>query len=67
MNLRPKTSLPLPNCKFMYFGKSKDDRGLAAVGDGKIVCAVWVRIMNDYGHIDDDKPNKSVRYYDDDS
>ena len=34
------------------FGK-KDDYALLAIADGKPVGAVWSRIMNDYGHIDD--------------
>ncbi len=36
------------------FGKKKDDIGFVAEVGGKTVGAVWVRIMNDYGHIDDD-------------
>lgn len=33
------------------FGTSKDDFALVAEIERKIVGAVWVRIMNDYGHI----------------
>lgn len=36
------------------FGALKDDFALAAEIEGKIVGAVWVRIMNDYGHINDE-------------
>lgn len=45
------------------FGKQKDDKGLVAEVDGKIVGAVWVRIMNDYGHIDDKTPSFSISIY----
>lgn len=47
------------------FGKKPDDRCLAAVADGNIVGAVWVRIMNDYGHIDDDTPSFAISLYKD--
>lgn len=33
------------------FGKKKDDIGLCAEVDKKAVGAIWVRIMDDYGHI----------------
>ena len=33
--------------------------------DGKIVGAVWVRIMNDYGHIDDETPSFAISLYKD--
>lgn len=40
-----------------HFGEWKDDRGLVAEADGKIAGAVWVRIMDDYGHVDDETPS----------
>lgn len=45
------------------FGESKDDLGLVAEDNGKIVGAVWVRIMNDYGHIDDETPSLAISLY----
>ncbi len=45
------------------FGELKDDRGLVAEVDGKIVGAVWVRIMNDYGHIDNETPSLAISLY----
>lgn len=45
------------------FGKEKDDIGLVADVDGKIVGAVWVRIMNDYGHVDDTTPSFAISLY----
>ena len=45
------------------FGKLPDDRCLVAEVDGKIVGAVWTRIMNDYGHIDDQTPSLAISLY----
>lgn len=45
------------------FGKKPDDRCLAAVADGKIVGAVWVRIMEDYGHVDGETPSFAISLY----
>lgn len=47
------------------FGKQKDDHCLAAECDGKIIGACWVRIMNDYGHIDDETPSFAISLYED--
>lgn len=45
------------------FGKNKGDIGLVAELNDKIVGAVWVRIMNDYGHIDNDTPSFAISLY----
>lgn len=45
------------------FGALKDDFALVAEIEGKIVGAVWVRIMNDYGHIDDETPSLAISLY----
>ena len=45
------------------FGKSPDDHCLVAETDGKIVGAVWTRIMNDYGHIDNETPSFAISLY----
>lgn len=45
------------------FGRSKDDRCLVAEDDGMIVGAAWVRIMNDYGHIDGKTPSFAISLY----
>ncbi len=47
------------------FGKKKDDIGLFAEVDERVVGAVWVRIMNDYGHIDNDTPSFAISLYKD--
>lgn len=44
------------------FGK-EDDWCLAAEMKEKIVGAVWVRIMNDYGHVDDETPSFAISLY----
>ena len=45
------------------FGKREGDIGLVAEVDNKIVGAVWVRIMNDYGHIDNETPSFAISLY----
>ncbi len=42
------------------FGKHKGDHCLAAETDNKIIGACWVRIMDDYGHIDDKTPSFAI-------
>ncbi|MDO4776448.1 MAG: GNAT family N-acetyltransferase [Cardiobacteriaceae bacterium] len=41
------------------FGKKNDVCYVAEV-EGKIIGAVWTRIVNDYGHIDDETPSLSI-------
>lgn len=45
------------------FGTKTGDIGLVAVVEGKIIGAVWARIMNDYGHIDNDTPSLAISLY----
>ncbi len=61
----PKTIITSPELQVYVerFGESKDDWGLAAEVDGKIVGAVWVRTMNDYGHIDNETPSLAISLY----
>lgn len=42
------------------FGASKADFALVAEVEQKIVGAVWVRIIHDYGHIDDETPSLAI-------
>ena len=44
-------------------GELKDDFALVAEVEKKVVGAVWVRIMNDYGHIDDKTPSLAISLY----
>ena len=45
------------------FGKKADDRCLVAEVDGKVVGAVWTRVMNDYGHIADGIPSLAISLF----
>lgn len=45
------------------FGKEKDDIGLVVEVGTEVVGAVWVRIMDDYGHIDDVTPSLAISLY----
>lgn len=58
----PKSIINQPELQVYIadFGKKKDDMGLVAEVDKKAVGAVWVRIMNDYGHIDNDTPSFAI-------
>ncbi len=47
------------------FGKKNGDMCMVAEIDNKIIGAVWGRIMNDYGHIDDKTPSLAVSVYSD--
>ena len=44
-------------------GKEAYDRCLVAQVDGKVVGAVWTRIMNDFGHVADGVPSLAVSLY----
>lgn len=45
------------------FGSYKDDNCLVAESNNKVVGACWTRIMNDYGHIDNDTPSLAISLY----
>ena len=47
------------------FGKKADDRCLVAEVDGKVIGAVWTRVMDDYGHIADGIPSLAISLYKD--
>ena len=47
------------------FGTKADDRCLVAEVSGKVVGAVWTRVMNDYGHIADGIPSLAISLYKD--
>ena len=63
----PKSIINQPELQVYIadFGKKKDDMGLIAEVGKKAVGAVWVRIMNDYGHIDNDTPSFAISLYKD--
>ncbi len=45
------------------FGERQGDLALVAEADGKAVGAVWARIMDDYGHIDNETPSLAISLY----
>lgn len=61
----PKNIITSPELQVYVerFGELKDDWGLVAEVGGNIIGAVWVRIMNDYGHIDDETPSLAISLY----
>ena len=64
MEKPPKAIIEQPELQVYIadFGKS-DDWCLVAEVKEKIVGAVWVRIMNDYGHIDNETPSFAISLY----
>ena len=60
-----RSIIELPELVIYYenFGNGPADNCLAAEVDGKVVGAVWTRIMNDYGHVDDDTPSFAISLY----
>lgn len=61
----PKSIINSPELQVYVadFGTQKHDKALLAEIDDKPVGAVWVRIMNDYGHIDDETPSLAISLY----
>lgn len=61
----PREVIDLPELKIYIedFGTKKDDYCLVADYDGKVVGAVWTRIMHDYGHVDDATPSLAISLY----
>ncbi len=45
------------------FGTQKGDICFVAEVEEKVVGAVWVRIMNDYGHVEDGVPSFAISLY----
>ena len=54
-----------PDLKIYYegFGEGEADYCFVADDDGKVVGAVWTRIMNDYGHVDDEIPSFAISLF----
>ncbi|MBD5097329.1 MAG: GNAT family N-acetyltransferase [Lachnospiraceae bacterium] len=64
MDKPPKSIIEQPELQIYIedFGKA-DDLCLVVETKEKIVGAVWTRIMNDYGHIDDETPSFAISLY----
>ena len=54
-----------PELKIYYenFGTGRADHCILAEEEGKVVGAAWTRIMNDYGHVDDETPSFAISLY----
>lgn len=61
----PKSIINQPDLQVYIrdFGKEKDDICFVAEADGKVIGAVWVRDMSDYGHIADGVPSFAISLY----
>ncbi len=61
----PKSIINQPDLQVYIkdFGTEKDDICFVAEVSGKVVGAVWVRDMNDYGHIADGVPSFAISLY----
>ena len=58
----PKSIIDLPELQVYIrdFGQRKDDLCFLAEVKGLPVGAVWTRVMNDYGHIEDGVPSLAI-------
>ena len=65
MELPPRDIIKKPELQVYTedFGTRAGDNALLAECEGRIVGAVWTRIMDDYGHIDDDTPSFAISLY----
>lgn len=61
----PKNVIASPELQIYVdcFGVLKDDFALVAEVEKKVIGAVWVRIISDYGHIDDETPSLAISLY----
>ena len=61
----PKSIINQPELQVYIsdFGTKEDDICFVAEINNKIVGAVWVRVMNDYGHIEDGVPSFAISLY----
>lgn len=65
--LPPRNIIDLPELQVYIqdFGTQPDDHCLVAEASNNVVGAVWVRQMNDYGHVDDHTPSLAISLYKD--
>ena len=61
----PRSILQDPHLKIYTeaFGEQAGDYCLVAQKNGRIVGAAWCRIMDDYGHVDDETPSLALSLY----
>ena len=65
MELPPRDIIEQPELKLYYdgFGIGEADFCIVADDEGKVIGAVWTRIMNDYGHVDEETPSFAISLY----
>ena len=65
MELPPREIIEQPELKIYYDGFGIDEADFCIVADdeGKVIGAVWTRIMNDYGHVDEETPSFAISLY----
>lgn len=61
----PRSILQQPELQLYidHFGEKPDDHALVVEVEHQVVGAVWVRIMKDYGHVDDQTPSFAISLY----
>lgn len=61
----PRNIIELPELQVYItdFGKRANDICFLAEVDGKVAGAVWVRVMEDYGHLEDGVPSFAISLY----
>lgn len=61
----PRSIIQIPELQVYVagFGTEKDDIGFVVEVNEKVVGAVWVRVMDDYGHIEDGVPSFAISLY----
>lgn len=64
VDMPPRSIIEQPELQLYIsdFGK-ETDYALAAEKDGRLMGAAWARIMDDYGHIDDETPSLAISLY----
>ena len=67
VELPDRSIIERPELSLYYegFGGGVADNCLVAEVDGEVDGAVWTRIMNDYGHVDDETPSFAIALYKD--
>ena len=65
MELPPRDIIERPELKLYYdgFGIGEADFCIVADDEGNVIGAVWTRIMNDYGHVDEETPSFAISLY----
>ena len=61
----PREIIEQPELKLYYdgFGIGEADFCIVADDEGKVIGAVWTRIMNDSGHVDEETPSFAISLY----